>query len=435
MDTHAADEQAVTTEQATAAAEEAMAPPSGPGEDAFSMALNQDQRDIQEWVHGFAENVMRPAAAEWDEREETPWPVIQEAAKIGLYGFEGLAQFWADPSGLTLPIVNEELFWGDAGIGMSLMGTSLAVAGIFSAGTPEQLGEWVPQCFGSESEPQVGSFCVSEPDAGSDVSSLRTRARYDEATDEWVINGQKAWATNGGIANVHVIVASVDPELKARGQAAFVIPPGTKGLEMGTKVKKHGLRASHTADVFLDDCRVPGSCLLGGKEKLDERLARTREGTRAKSQAAMKTFEVSRPTVGAQALGIARAAYEFALGYAKERSQFGRPIIENQAIAFALADMKMEIDCARMLVWRASWMGKVGVPFDNAEGSMSKLKAGEVAVWATERAIQILGGNGYTREYPVERMHRDAKIYTIFEGTSEIQRLVIARAISGMQIQ
>ncbi len=419
---------------ATAAAEAAVAPAEA-AEGGFSMALNQDQRDIREWVHGFAENVVRPAAAEWDEREETPWPVIQEAAKIGLYGFEGLAQFWADPSGLTLPIVNEELFWGDAGIGMSIMGTTLAVAGIFSAGTMEQLGEWVPQCFGTEDEPQVGAFCVSEPDAGSDVSSLRTRARYDEASDEWVLNGQKAWATNGGIANVHVVVASVEPELKARGQAGFVIPPGTKGLEMGTKVKKHGLRASHTADVFLDDCRVPGRCLLGGKEKLDERLARAREGTRGKTQAAMQTFEVSRPTVGAQALGIARAAYEFALGYAKERSQFGRPIIENQAIAFALADMKMEIDCARMLVWRASWMGKAGVPFDSAEGSMSKLKAGEVAVWATERAIQILGGNGYTREYPVERMHRDAKIYTIFEGTSEIQRLVIARAISGMQIR
>ncbi len=432
--TQAADDQAVTTEQATAAAEAAMAPPEV-AESSFSMALNQDQRDIREWVHGFSENVVRPAAAEWDEREETPWPVIQEAAKIGLYGFEGLAQFWADPTGLTLPIVNEELFWGDAGIGMSIMGTSLAVAGIFSAGTPEQLGEWVPQCFGTEDEPQVGSFCVSEPDAGSDVSSLRTRARYDEAKDEWVLNGQKAWATNGGIANVHVVVASVEPELKARGQAGFVIPPGTKGLEMGTKVKKHGLRASHTADVFLDDCRVPGSCLLGGKEKLDQRLARAREGTRSKTQAAMQTFEVTRPTVGAQALGIARAAYEFALGYAKERSQFGRAIIENQAIAFALADMKMEIDCARMLVWRASWMGKAGVPFDSAEGSMSKLKAGEVAVWATERAIQILGGNGYTREYPVERMHRDAKIYTIFEGTSEIQRLVIARAISGMQIR
>jgi len=422
---------------ANSAAETAARAAAGEGEGpagVFSLELSDDQRDIRDWVHGFAENVVRPAAAEWDEREETPWPVIEEAAKIGLYGFEGLAQFWADPTGLTLPIVNEELFWGDAGIGMSIMGTTLAVAGIFSAGTPEQLAEWVPQCYGTPEEPKVGSFCVSEPDAGSDVSSLRTRARYDEAKDEWVLNGQKAWATNGGIASVHVVVASVDPELKARGQAAFVIPPGTSGLEMGTKLKKHGLRASHTADVFLDDCRIPGSCLLGGKEKLDERLARTREGTRAKRQAAMQTFEVSRPTVGAQAIGIARAAYEYALDYAKERVQFGRPIIENQAIAFALADMKMEIDCARLLVWRASWMGKAGMPFEAAEGSMSKLKAGEVAVWATERAIQILGGVGYTREYPVERMHRDAKIYTIFEGTSEIQRLVIARAISGMQI-
>ena len=416
--------------EAVAAAEAAPPPEQSP----FSMDLTQDQCDVREWVHGFAERTVRPAASEWDEREETPWPVIQEAAQIGLYGFEALAQFWSDESGLMLPIVNEELFWGDAGIGMSIMGTTLAVAGIYSAGTLEQLGEWVPQCYGTPEEPQVGSFCVSEPGAGSDVSSLRTLARYDEAKDEWV-NGQKAWATNGGIANVHVVVASVDRELGSRGQAAFVIPPGTPGIEMGTKVKKHGIRASHTADVFLDDCRVPGSCLLGGKEKLDERMARAREGRSGRSQAAMSTFEVSRPTVGAQALGIARAAYEYALGYAKEREQFGRPIIDNQAIAFALADMKMEIDAARMLVWRASWMGRTGKPFEAAEGSMSKLKAGEVATWATERAIQILGGNGYTREFPVERMHRDAKIYTIFEGTSEIQRLVIARAISGRPIR
>jgi acyl-CoA dehydrogenase len=401
----------------------------------FSLALSDDQRDIRDWVHGFAENVVRPAAAEWDEREETPWPVIQEAAKIGLYGYEALAQFWADETGLSLPLVNEELFWGDAGIALSIMGTSLAVAGIYSAGTPEQLGEWVPQCFGTVEDPAVGAFCVSEPDAGSDVSALRTRARYDEAKDEWVLNGQKAWATNGGIAAVHVVVASVEPELGSRGQAAFVIPPGTSGLTMGTKLKKHGLRASHTADVFLDDCRVPDTCLLGGKEKLDERLARAREGTRGNTQAAMETFELTRPAVGAQALGIARAAYDYALDYAKQREQFGRPIIENQAIAFALADMKMEIDAARLLIWRASWMGRSGQRFEAAEGSMSKLKAGEVAVWVTERAIQILGGNGYTREYPVERMHRDAKIYTIFEGTSEIQRLVIARAISGMQIR
>jgi len=401
----------------------------------FTLELNQDQKDIRDWVHGFAEGVVRPAAAEWDEREETPWPVIQEAAKIGLYSFEALGQFFSDDTGLTLPIANEELFWGDAGIGMAIMGTSLAVAAIFGQGTPEQMGEWIPQCFGSAEEPKVAAFCSSEPDAGSDVSAIRTTAKYDEATDEWVLNGQKAWATNGGIADVHVVIASVDRELGSRGHAAFVIPPGTKGCEQGAKVKKHGLRASHTADVHLDDCRVPGSCLLGGKEKLDERLARVREGKKAKSQAAMQTFEASRPTVGSQAVGIARAAYEYALEYAKERSQFGRAIIENQAIAFTLADMKLEIDAARLLVWRAAWMGRTGQKFENAEGSMSKLKAGEVAVWATERAIQILGGNGYTREFPVERMHRDAKIYTIFEGTSEIQRLVISRAISGVHLK
>jgi acyl-CoA dehydrogenase len=403
---------------------------------AFTLDLTDDQRDVQAWARGFAENVVRPAAHEWDEREETPWPIIQEAAKIGLYGFEGMAQFAADESGLTLPIVNEELFWGDAGIGMAIMGTALAAAAIVGQGTGEQIGEWIPRCFGTPDDVKVGAFCASEPDAGSDVSAVRTTARFDAATNEWVLNGQKAWATNGGIADVHVIIASVDRELGSRGHAAFVISlPETKGIEQGAKVKKHGLRASHTADVHLDDCRIPVGQVLGGKERLDERLARVREGQRSRGQAAMATFETTRPIVGAQALGIARAAYEYALDYAKERTQFGRPIIDNQAIAFALADMKMEIDAARLLVWRAAWMGRNNKPFHNAEGSMSKLKAGEVAVWATERAIQILGGNGYTREFPVERFHRDAKIYTIFEGTSEIQRLVISRAISGMQIR
>ncbi len=401
----------------------------------FSFQLTEEQQDLRAWVHGFAADVVRPAASEWDEREETPWPVIQEAAKIGLYGFESLADMYGDPSGLSLQIANEELFWGDAGIGMALFGTSLAVAGIFSAGTPDQLAEWVPQCFGDEQDPKVAAFCVSEPEAGSDVSAMRTRARYDEARDEWTLSGQKAWITNGGIANVHVVVASVDPELGSRGQAAFIVPPGTPGLEGARKIRKLGLRASHTADVFLDDVRVPGQCLLGGKEKLDARLARARAGTTAKSQAAMATFEVSRPTVGAQALGIARAAYEYALDYAGNRVAFGRPIIENQSIAFALADMRTEIEAVRLLIWQAAWMARNDRAFDAAQGSMSKLRAGELAVSATEKAVQILGGAGYSREHPVERMYRDSKIYTIFEGTSEIQRLVIARAISGRQIR
>jgi len=401
----------------------------------FSLALNDDQQQIKDWTHGFAEDVMRPAAAEWDEREEFPYPIVQEAAKIGLYGWEFLLNAGQDRTGLTLPVAVEELFWGDAGLGMAIMGTGLAAAGIAGNGTPEQLMEWVPQCYGDANDVKLGAFCVSEPDAGSDVSNLRTRAVYDEAKDEWVLNGTKAWITNGGIADVHVVVAAVDPELKGRGQASFVIPPNTKGLSQGQKYMKHGIRASHTAEVVLDDVRIPGSCLLGGKEKLDAKLARAREaGKSGAPQPAMKTFEATRPTVGAQALGIARAAYEYALEYAKERHAFGKPIIMNQAIAFKLANMITEIDASRLLIWRAAWLARNG-GFTNAEGSMSKWKASEVAVRVTEDAIQILGGYGYTREYPVERWHRDAKIHTIFEGTSEIQQLVIGRAISGMRIE
>jgi alkylation response protein AidB-like acyl-CoA dehydrogenase len=400
----------------------------------FSLELNEDQLQLQKWLHEFAEDVIRPAAHEWDEREETPWPVIKEAAKVGIYGPQFLAHLTADPTGLSLPVAIEELFWGDGGIGMAIMGTSLAVAAIAGNGTPQQIGQWMPQCFGTPEEPQLGAFCVSEPDAGSDVAALKTRAVYDEVKDEWTLNGQKTWISNGGIAAVHVVVASVDPSLGTRGHASFIVPPGTPGLRQGVKFKKHGIKASHTAEVYLDDVKVPGTCLLGGKDRLDARLAKAREGGATGVQAALSTFEATRPSVGAMALGTARAAYEYALDYAKERKQFGRPIIENQAVSFMLANMKTELDAARLLVWRAAWMARNGKKFTAAEGSMSKLKAAEVAVRNTEQAVQILGGIGYVREAPVERWARDAKIYTIFEGTSEIQRLVIARAISGMHL-
>src|SRR5437763_1171231 len=290
----------------------------------FSLDLNEDQLQIQKWIHDFAENVVRPVAHEWDEREETPWPVIEEAAKIGLYSLDFMANAFGDSTGISLPMVMEEMCWGDAGIALAIFGTTLGLAGLMGNGTPEQMAEWAPQCFGTPEKIQLAAFGVSEPDAGSDVSS--------------------------------------------------------------------------------------------------------------RTQAAMATFETTRPAVGAQAVGIARAAYEYALDYAKERKQFGRAIIENQGIAFKLADMKMRIDASRLLVWRAAWMGRAGKTFENGEGSMSKLYAGETAVWVTEQAIQILGGSGYIREYPVERWHRDSKIYTIFEGTPEIQRLVIARSISGVHI-
>ena len=401
----------------------------------FSMELNEEQLQLQDWVHQFSEDVIRPAAEEWDDKEEFPFPVVEQAAEVGIYSWEFLANgMMGDKTGLTLPVAIEELFWGDAGIGMAIMGSGLAAAGILASGTQEQVLEWVPQCYGEAGDLKIGAFCASEPDAGSDVGGYRTRAVYDEATDEWVLNGTKAWITNGGLADIHVVVAVVEPELKSRGHASFIVPPNTPGLSQGQKYKKHGIKASHTAEVVLEDVRIPGSCLLGTKEKLDERIARVKEGKSGNAQAAMQTFEATRPAVAAQAIGVARAAYEYALEYAKEREAFGKPIIMNQGISFMLADMAVEIEAARMLTWRAAWLG-TQQGFKNAEGSMAKLKAGRVATWVTERAIQILGGYGYVREYPVERWHRDAKIHDIFEGTEQIQQLVISRAISGLRIE
>jgi len=401
----------------------------------FSFDLNPAVSEMRDWVHGFAREVIRPAAAEWDEREETPWPILEQAAKIGLYSLDFFAQQWLEPSGLGIPVAWEELFWGDAGIALSLTGTGLAAVAVSGNGTQEQMAEFLPPMFGDADDVKLGAFCASEPNAGSDVAAIRTQAVYRESTDEWVLNGVKSWVTNGGIANVHVIVASVDPALGSRGQATFIVPPGTPGLSQGQKFRKHGIRASHTAEVVLDDVRVPGRCLVGGKERLDERLARTREGGKAGQQAAMKTFEATRPAVAAMAVGVARAAFEYARDYSLDRVQFGQPIGQTQAIAFMLADMSAAVDAARLLTWRAAWMARQRKPFTHAEGSMAKLVAGETAVRVTEQAIQVLGGNGYTRDYPVERWHRDAKIFTIFEGTSEIQRLIIGRAATGLDVR
>jgi acyl-CoA dehydrogenase len=392
--------------------------------------LSEDQITVRKWAHEFAEGEIRPVAPEYDETEEFPWPVVKKAAEIGLYTLD----FWTDMvgqdnSGLTLPIVMEEMAWGCAGIGLGIFGTGLPLATLAYSAAPDQLAEWAPKMFGTPDDLKLGAFAVTENQAGSDVSALRTTAKRDG--DEWVLNGTKVFITNGGIADVHVVVATVDPDLGHRGQAAFIVGPDAPGIRQGKKEKKLGIRASHTAEVILEDCRVPLENVVGGMEKLEAKLERARgkNGT-GRSHQALKTFEMTRPSVAAQALGIGRAALEYAVDYAKDRQTFGRPIIEHQGIAFKLADMALEVDAARLLTWRASWMARNGVDFTKAEGSMSKLKAGEVAVWVTEQAIQVLGGYGYIKDFPVEKWYRDAKIYTLFEGTSEIQRLVISRALS-----
>ena len=362
--------------------------------------------------------------------------MIQEAAKVGIYGLDFFANAVADPTGLSLVMALEELAWGDAGLCMAIIGSTLAVAGIMANGTPEQQMEWIPQCFGTPDDIKLAAFGVSEPDAGSDVSSLRTRATYDEADRRVGPQRHQDLDHQRGHRQPPRHRRLGRPGARRARPGLLRGPRGDPGASAWARSShKMGIRASHTAEVVLEDCRIPGRCVLGGKEKLDEKLARVREGHKAKSQAAMATFEATRPSVGAQAIGIARAAYEYSLDYAKERKQFGRAIIENQAIAFKLADMKMHIDASRLLVWRAAWMAANRKPFVSGEGSMSKLYAGETAVKVTEEAIQILGGYGYVKDYPVERWHRDSKIYTIFEGTSEIQRLIIARAISGVHIR
>jgi acyl-CoA dehydrogenase len=391
--------------------------------------LSEDQLTTQKWVHEFAEKEIRPVAAEYDETEEFPWPVLNKAAETGLYSAEFYIETVAgDPTGLMLPIAMEETCWGCAGISLGIWGSGLPLSTLAFSGTPDQVMKWAPVMFGTPEEPKVGALCVTESNAGSDVSALRTKAQRDG--EEWVLNGQKIFITNGGVASLFVVVATVDPALGHRGQAAFVVGPDTPGIRAGKKERKLGIRASDTSEVLLEGCRIPLENVVGGVERLEAKLEQARANGAVKGRsAALKTFEMTRPSVAAQAIGIARAAYEFSLQYAKEREAFGRPIIENQGIAFKLADMAMEIDAARLLTYRAAWLARNGT-LEHAEGSMSKLKAGEVAVWVTEQAVQILGGYGYIKDFPVEKWYRDAKIYTIFEGTSEIQRIVISRALA-----
>jgi acyl-CoA dehydrogenase len=393
-------------------------------------SLTEEQVELQKWAREFAEKEIRPVAAEYDESEEFPWPVLKKAAEAGLYGIELYMQAQQDPTGMTLPLVMEETFWGCAGIGLAIFGTGLPLSALASVGTQEQLVEWAPRMFGTPEDPKVGAFAVTEPQAGSDVRSLRTKAVREG--DEWVLNGNKVFITNGQYAEVYIIVATVDPDLGHRGQASFIIARDDPGIRPGKKEKKLGIRASDTSEVILDECRIPIDRVLGGIDRLEGKLDKARKGeSTGRSSAALRTFEITRPSVASQAVGIAQAALEFAIDYAKERKAFGVPIAQHQSIQNHLADMAVEVECARLLVYRAAWLAASGQPFNKAEGSMSKLKAGETAVRVTELAVQVLGGYGYIKDFPVEKWYRDSKIYTIFEGTSEIQRMVIARSLIG----
>jgi acyl-CoA dehydrogenase len=388
--------------------------------------LNDDQVEFQRTCRAFAREVIRPVADRYDRDEGVPWEPIRAAREWGLHGLEHLQRMGTDQDGVLGCIYAEELHLGCAGIALAIQGSSLAAAGIASSGTPEQIARWVPECFGTGDEIKLGAYAVTESGAGSDVRSLRTTARQDG--DEWVLNGTKVFITNGGIADVTVVVATVDPDLGHRGQASFVVPKGTPGLSMGKKESKLGIRASQTAEVVLEDCRLPMDYLLGGYEKLQRKLERARSGrSTGRSSNALATFELTRPLVGASALGIAQAAYEWTLEYLEGRSEDGVPLVEQQRVQQVLADVATEIEAARLLVWRAAWMGRNGIPMTGGQGSMSKLKAGDVTMWVTTTLMDLVGPYAQTTDCPLEKWFRDAKIYQIFEGTAQVQRLVISR--------
>jgi alkylation response protein AidB-like acyl-CoA dehydrogenase len=404
----------------------------------MNFALNDEQLEWKQRCRDFARDVIRPAAPIHDRDESVPWDVMKAAWASGLAGLSAVERIGADPDGLLGPIYAEEMHWGCAGIALAISGSTLAAAGLAASGTPEQIAQWVPQTLGVGDEVKLGAYAVTEPQAGSDVKSLRTTARRDG--DEWVLNGTKVFITNGGIADVTVVVATVDPELGHRGQASFVVPKDTPGMRMGKKESKIGIRASQTSELVFEDCRIPVEYLLGGMEKLEKKLARARSGeSTGRASNALATFELTRPMVGASALGIAQAAYEWTMEYLVEGSEVrdpfeelldesstaGRPAIERQHVQQVLADVATEIDAARLLVQRASWMGRNGIPLTAGQGSMSKLKGGDVAMWATTRLMDLVGPAAASS--PLEKWFRDAKIYQLFEGTAQVQRLVISR--------
>ncbi len=391
----------------------------------MDFALNDEQLAYKEKCRTFAREVIRPAAAKHDREESIPWEIIKEARKQGFGGLEGIQRSAGDSEGQMQVISAEEFHWGCAGTALAISGSGLAAAGIASSGTPEQIMRWVPECFGDDEQIKLGAYAVTEPQAGSDVKSLKTTARRDG--DEWILNGTKVFITNGGIADVHVVVATVDPALGTRGQASFVIGKDTPGLSQGKKETKLGIRASHTAEIVLEDCRIPIENLLGGEEKLERKLQRGREGKKSSGADALATFEVTRPLVGASALGIAQAAYEWTLEYLDGQSEAGTPLLQTQRVQQTLADVATEIEAARLLVQRAAWMGRNGVPMRGGQGSMSKLKAGDVTMWATTTLMDLVGPDAWNTDYPLEKFFRDAKIYQLFEGTAEIQRMVISR--------
>jgi acyl-CoA dehydrogenase len=374
--------------------------------------LTEDQIALQEMAHEFAANEMRPKAAAYDQGHTFPEDVMRKAFEVGFltctvpaeYGGVGLSE-------VDTAIVSEELAWGCAGMYTTMMANSLAFTPILLFGTDEQKKRLFAPFLKSMA---FASYCLTEREAGSDTSAIKTTARKDGS--DFIINGSKCFITNGGVASLYVVFANSAPGKGPRGLSVFAVPRDTPGVSVGKVEDKFGHRASNTTEIFFEDVRVPAANLIG------------REGLGF--IVAMRTFDKTRAAVGAAGVGVARAALEHAVAYSKTRVQFGKPIATFQATAFKLAQMAMDVDAARLMVWRAAWLLDQGRP-NGKESAMAKCLGSDVGMRNALEALQIFGGYGYMKDYPIEKLVRDAKLLQIYEGTNEILRLVISRDVVG----
>jgi butyryl-CoA dehydrogenase len=378
----------------------------------MNFQLSEEHEMIRKTVRDFAQKEVEPTASERDEEERFDRTLFEKMAELGLTGIPWPEEYGGIGSDyLAYCIAIEELSRVDASIGVTLSAhTSLAGWPIYKFGSEEQKQKYLrPMAEGRK----IGAYGLTEPGSGSDASAMKTTARQDG--DDYILNGSKIFITNGGEADIYVVFAMMEPEKKHRGISAFIVESGFEGFSVGKKEKKLGIRSSPTTEIIFEDCRVPKENLLGN------------EGDGFKI--AMMTLDGGRNGIAAQAVGIAQGALDAAIAYAKERHQFGKPIIANQGISFKLADMATGVEAARLLTYQAAWLESQGLPYGKAS-AMSKLFAGDTAMKVTIEAVQVFGGYGFTKDYPVERFMRDAKITQIYEGTQEIQKLVISRMLT-----
>ena len=380
-------------------------------------SLTEADRMVQQTAHEFAAKEVRPVAQEYDERNEFAWDVAAKAAEIGLTG--GALGGQAAIPGITSMITAEEMAWGCAGIAVGTQVSGLAATAISVIGTEEQCERFLPLCTSDDGKLRLGALALTEPDSGSDAGSIQTRAVRDG--DEYVINGTKRFITGGGIADLTVVFAREGEGSGWNDVSAFVVPNDAPGFSQIKVWDKMGIRASHTADLAFDEVRIPA----------DHRLGVSDPEFRSGGKGALGTLAATRPWIGAFAVGLARAAFEYAADYARERKTFNRPLIEHQGVGFMLADMDIAIDAARLLTWRAGEQASSSQPFALEEASKAKTFASDTAMKVTTDAVQVCGGVGFMREMPLEKWMRDAKIFQIFEGANQIQRMVIARNIQG----